>query len=81
MTDPLSLPGGWKENKDKFLHVGPPHDRLYKQGICRVCKITMFGKLAAKRIVCGNRECQDKFAANPHKYPEWQVELMEQSDG
>jgi hypothetical protein len=75
----LELPkGGWKANKNaEFLSVGPPKDRLYKQGPCRVCHVAVFGKLAVKKMTCGDARCERKFRENPHKYPEWKAQLEE----
>lgn len=39
-------------------HVGPPNDRLYKQGKCRGCEIPLFGGDPSPREWCG--ECDPR---------------------
>lgn len=39
--------------REEFLSLGPPSDRLYKQGKCGVCKIPLFGLKPKKRAYCG----------------------------
>ena len=36
------------------LHVGPPNDRLYKQGKCQGCEIPLFGGNPSPREWCGD---------------------------
>lgn len=40
-----------------FLFVGPPGDRLYKQGKCRVCEIPIFGKETVRKDLCNDDHC------------------------
>jgi hypothetical protein len=37
--------------------VGPPGDRLYLQGKCRVCRIPLFGRQPETRDLCGEETC------------------------
>lgn len=40
------------------LHVGPPNDRLFKQGVCKGCSIPLFGGDPIEREWCG--ECDPR---------------------
>ena len=42
-----------EEDRQEFLSVGPPSDRLFKQGKCQLCKIPLFGLEPKKRTYCG----------------------------
>lgn len=37
----------------RHLSVGPPGDKLFKQGTCKDCGIPLFGKEPISREVCG----------------------------
>ncbi len=51
---------------DDWVWAGPPNDRLYKQGLCLICKIPLFGAEKKRRNVCGHGPC---IAAHKKKYP------------
>jgi hypothetical protein len=54
------LEHGHKKEPDPapLLGVGPPNDRLYKQGICAGCQIPLFGGDPSPREWCG--ECDPR---------------------
>jgi hypothetical protein len=59
-----------------LIGVGPPRDRLWKQGICWVCHTTIFGREPIEKNLCGLPSCQTKddetaakIVANPRYRP------------
>ncbi|MGI9490460.1 MAG: hypothetical protein ACR2RF_32125 [Geminicoccaceae bacterium] len=43
---------------EPLLSVGPPNDRLFKQGKCLICEIPLFGGEPITRDYCG--ECDPR---------------------
>lgn len=49
-------PQGKPEISAPLPHVGPPSDRLYRQGTCRACQIPLFGGDPKPREWCGEHD-------------------------
>ena len=43
-----------RDQAEELPSVGPPSDRLFKQGRCRDCGIALFGGEPMKRDICGD---------------------------
>ena len=39
--------------REEFITVGPASDQLFKQGMCKLCRIPLFGREPVKRDICG----------------------------
>ena len=53
-----------------FRYVGPPDDRLYRVGSCRVCEISIWSHTPAAKVMRGDPECEQAMQAKreePHE--------------
>lgn len=42
-----------RDQAEELPSVGPPSDRLFKQGKCRACGVPLFGREPVRRDICG----------------------------
>jgi hypothetical protein len=63
-----------------YPFVGPPGDRLYKVGLCRVCDIALFDDKRRPRDVCGLHLTEmigDGYDPRKNGMESWKVALAE----
>lgn len=54
----------------RLLHIGPRHDRLFKQGKCRVCQVPIFGHAEVEKDLCNDDHCGiEGKKKHPCKFP------------